>query len=271
MQTKQENQDFKQFDVDSIIEPEGAVRLEIKERTIIELSESMAEIGLIQPIVISLQDGHYEIVVGHRRWLAAKRLGWEKIDAIIRVMDRTQIAVIRGIENLQREGLSYIEEAAIYKDLQENHNLSLRDIADRMGKDPVTVRNRLVLLDMAPEIQQAIHIKEISPYVAIELNKIKDPEALKRYLVVAIENGVTAKVMRQWAEDWEKGLRYKSPRSEGGSPVQETTREQKSFTMCELCEGPVEYKDAHNLTACPTCYDLIVKVINQGYFKEGGK
>lgn len=271
MQAKPENQDFKQFDVDSLIEPEGAVRIEIKESTIIELSESMKEIGLIQPIVISEQAGQLEIVVGHRRWLAAKRLGWKKIDAIIRVMDRTQIALIRATENLQREGLSYIEEAGIYKDLQENHNLSLREIADRVGKEHVTVHSRLRLLEMAPEIQHAIHTKEINPYVAIELNKIKEKEALNRYLNIAIENGVTAKVMRQWAEDWERGLRYKSPGSGGGSPVQETKREQKSFTMCEFCQGPVEYKDAHNLTACATCNDLIITVINQGYFKEGGK
>ncbi len=271
MQKKQENQDYKEYDVASIIEPEGAVRIAIPEGSIIELSESMKEVGLIQPIVLSERDGQYEIVVGHRRWLAAKRLGWKKIDGIVKSLTRLQIALIRATENLQREGLTYIEEGAVYKDLYETHELSLRQIADKVGKDHNTVRTRIELLEMAPQVQRAVHDKKISPSVAIELNKIDNEKDLNKYLDIAISNGVTAKVLSQWVEDRKKGLGYSSDRSAGGSPHPETKREQKYFKMCQLCEGPKEYKDLLTLEVCSKCHELTLKVADKGYFKEGGE
>lgn len=271
MQTKQGNQEFKAFDVDSIVEPEGKVRMDITEETILELSESMKELGLIQPIVISLQDGKYEIVVGHRRWLAAKRLGWEKIDAIIRVMDRTQIALIRATENLQREGLSYLEEAAIYADLYETYKLSLHQIADRVGKSFMTVKGRMDLLTMAPQIQKAVHDKKINPSVAVELNKIEREKDLDRYLELSILEGVTAKVVARWVDDLRKNSLYIPDREQGGSPAQGETREQKYFTMCQFCEGAMEYKDIQRFEVCQRCYDLTLSVIAQGHYKKGGE
>jgi len=271
MEKKQETYDFQVIDMASILPPDEANRMEIPESNIVELSESMRELGLIQPVVLSEKDGKFEIVAGHRRWLAAKRLGWEDIAAIVKDLDRTQIALIRAAENLQREGLTYIEEAAIYYDLYHDHNLTLQMIADRMGKAIGTVKGRMDLLNMDDEVQKAIHYKKISPHVAVELSKIDDQKALYRYLNVAIENGVTAQQMAQWVDDRRKGLAFNPDRGGGGGQQPETTREQKSFAMCEFCQGPVEYKDAHNLTACPKCNDLIVSVVAQGYFKEGTK
>jgi len=271
MPKKQENQEFKEFDIASLIEPDGAIRLEIPEESIIELAESMKELGLIQPIVISEQEGQYEIVVGHRRWMAAKRLGWEKIDAIVRTLDRTQIALIRATENLQREGLSYLEEAAIYADLHVTHKLSLNQIAGRVGKSFITVKNRLDLLTMDDGIQKAIHDKKINPSVAVELNKIEREIDLKRYLTLSIEEGVTAKVVARWVDDLRKSLLY-SPNTEGGgSPHKEETREKKYFTMCQFCEEAVEYKDLCRFEICKRCYDLTLNVVAQGHYKKGGE
>jgi len=271
MEKKQEAYDFQVIDIESILPPEEANRMEIPESNLVELSESMKELGLIQPIVLSEKDGKFEIVAGHRRWLAAKRLGWKDIAAIVKALDRTQIALIRAAENLQREGLTYIEEAAIYADLYHEHNLTLQMISDRMGKAIGTVKGRLDLLNMDDEVQKAIHFKKISPYVAVELSKIDDQKALYRYLDLAIENGVTAQQMAQWVDDRRKGLAFNPDRGGGGGQQQEPAREQKSFTMCEFCKGPVEYKDAHNLTACPRCNDLVLMVVAQGHFKEEEK
>lgn len=271
MQKEQEKQGFREYDVASLIEPAGSVRIAIPESSIVELAESMKEVGLIQPIVISEQEGQYEIVVGHRRWLAAKRLGWEKIDGIVRKLTRLQIALIRATENLQREGLTYIEEAAVYKDLQENHNLSLRQIADRVGKTHTTVENRIALLEMDAQVQRAVHEKKIGPSVAVELNKIDNEKDLDKYLGIAINSGVTAKVLSEWVEDRKRGLGYSSDKVDGGSPPLETKREQKYFKMCQLCEGPKEYKDMLTLEVCSKCHELTLKVADKGYFKEGGK
>ncbi|GAI55360.1 unnamed protein product, partial [marine sediment metagenome] len=114
--------------------------------------ESMKEIGLIHAIIVAERDGKYEVVAGQRRWLAAKKLGWGRIKAEVRELDRTQIALIRANENLQREGLSPIEEAAVYADLFDEHKFTIKMIAKHMGKASGTITSRMDLLKMDEQL-----------------------------------------------------------------------------------------------------------------------
>ncbi|MBA7636807.1 Nucleoid occlusion protein [subsurface metagenome] len=271
MPIKQEVPELKMIDMESLLPPQEDVRILISDEYILELAESMRQVGLLQSITVDEQDGRHEIVIGHRRFLAAKKLGWTEIRAEVGHFTVIEKALMRATENLQRENLSPIEEGYIYIGLQDEHGFSLRDIADRMGKSYVTVKNRLDLLKMDDEVQKAIQFKKISPAVAVELSKIDDQKIMYRYLNIAIGDGVTAQIMARWADDWRKALAYNPDRGGGGGQQPEATRELKSFAMCEFCKGPVEYKDVHNLPACPKCNDLIVSVVAQGYFKEGEK
>jgi len=262
------SQGFKSIDMTRIVEPDGNVRLEIPEREIFELSESMKEVGLIHAILVVERDGQFEVVAGQRRWLAAKKLEWSRIKAEVRKLDRTQIALIRANENLQREGLSPIEEAAVYADLFDHHKFTIKMISTKMGKPATTVTKLMDLLKMDEHLQIAIHKGEITPAVARELHKIGDKKDLYRYLDIAIENGVTATVAAQWTEEYRKGLQYINSHDSPPSSLPEKTREEKYFTMCQCCEGPMEYKDMRTIKICATCYDLILKVVDQGYFKK---
>lgn len=258
-------------DLDLIIEPKGNIRLDIPERTLFELSESMKEVGLIQPILLTPNNDKLEVVAGQRRWLAAKRLKWKKIRAEVRKLTREQIAVIRANENLQREGLSPIEEGAVYADLYDEHKLTIKMIADRMGKGTTHIRKRMDLLRMDAELQKAVHTGKITCAVAFILTKIDDKKDLYRYLELAIENGVTSTVAAQWTDEYRKGLQYVNTREQEASPVPTETREEKYFTMCQFCEGPMEYKDMRVIKICAKCYDLILKVVEKGYFKPDNK
>lgn len=271
MQKKSTRLGQRQVDMELIIAPEGNIRLDIPDRSIFELSESMKEVGLIQPILLCEQDGKFEVVAGQRRWLAAKRLQWKTIRAEIRKLTRVQIAVIRANENLQREGLSPIEEAAVYTDLFDNHSLTMKMIADRMGKAVSHVKGRMDLLQMDSEVQKAIHTGKIAVRVARVLNTINDKKDLYRYLEIAVENGVTEAVAKLWTEEYRKGLQYVHSEDRPGDSLPERQREEKYFTMCQTCEGAMEYKDMRTIKVCDKCYDLILKVVEQGYFKEGGK
>lgn len=271
MQKKSKELDLRLIDMNIIIEPQGDIRLDIPERTIFELSESMKEVGLIHAILLTEIDGKFEVVAGNRRWLAAKRLQWKTIRAEVRELTRVQVALIRANENLQREGLSPIEEGAVYVDLFDNHKLTIKMIADRMGKPATHVKDRMDLLRLDPEIQKAIHNNKIGVGVAKVLSKIEDKKDLYRYLELAIENGVTENVAKLWTEEYRKGLQYIDSGERDSRPLTEITREEKYYTMCQTCEGPMEYKDMRTLKVCATCLDLIVTVVNQGYFKEEGK
>jgi len=262
---------YKDIDITLIDPPEGNIRMDIQDREIFELSESMKEIGLISAIILVEKDGKYEVVAGQRRWLAAKKLGWSSIRAEVRELDRTQIALIRANENLQREGLSPIEEGAVYADLFDEHKFTIKMIAKHMGKSAHLVTSRMDLLKMDDHLQMAIHKGQISSRVARELYKIDDKKDLYRYLDIAIESGVTATVAAQWTEEYRKSLRYLESHDRPPSPAPEITKEEKYFTMCQTCEGPMEYKDMRTLKVCSECYSLILKVVDQGYFKKGGE
>ena len=258
------------IDLELIIEPEGNVRLEIPERSIFELSESMKEVGLIQSILLTPNGDKLEVVAGQRRWLAAKRLKWKTIRAEVRKLTREQIAVIRANENLQRVDLTPIEEGAVYADLFDTHKLTVHMIANRMGKGATHIKYRMDLLRMDPELQKAVHHGKIKVSVARELCKIKDKKDLYRYLEIAIENGVTATVAAQWTEEYRKGLQYIDSKEREPIPKSDQAKEEKYYTMCQTCEGPMEYKDMRVIKICATCYDLILKVVEQGHFKQGG-
>ena len=269
--SKRQSSTSKLIDLDLIIAPEGNIRMEIPERTLFELSESMREVGLIQPILLTPNNDKLEVVAGQRRWLAAKRLKWKTIRAEVRKLTRVQIAVIRANENLQREGLSPVEEGAVYADLFDEHKLTMKMIADRMGKGSAHINSRMKLLRMDPEIQKAVHTAKITCAVAFVLTKITEKKDLYRYLELAIEHGVTSTVAKQWTDEYRKGLQYVHTREQEASPVPSDKKEEKYYTMCQTCEGPMEYKDMRVIKICAKCNDLIIKVVEQGYFKEGGK
>lgn len=259
---------FKSIKMSLIVAPEKNVRMAVGDRELFELSESMKEVGLIHPILVSEFDGKYEVVAGQRRWLAAKKLGWSEIKAEVRRLDGTQIALIRANENLQREGLSPIEEAAIYADLFDVHKFTIKMIANQMGKSVHHVTSRMDLLKMDEQIQMAVHKKTISCAVARELFKIEDKKDLYRYLEIAVANGVTAAIAKQWTEDYRKSLQYIDSHELPPSPGPEISREEKYFTMCQCCEGAMEYKDMRTLKVCSRCYSIIIGAIEGGYFKK---
>ncbi|GAI49943.1 unnamed protein product, partial [marine sediment metagenome] len=127
------------------------------------------------------------------------------------------------------------------------------------------------LLKMDEQLQMAVHKRQISTAVARELHKIDDKKDLYRYLEMAIGNGVTPTVAAQWTNEYRKGLQYIESSDRPPSPAPEIKREEKYFTMCQTCEGPMEYKDMRTLKVCDVCHGLILKVVDQGYFKKGGE
>lgn len=128
-----------------------------------ELADSIAEHGVIQPIiVVNGENGYYSIIAGERRWRAAKIAGLTEIPAIVRDYSDVQAAEIALIENLQREDLNPIEEAMGYKNLMERFGLTQDKISERVGKSRSNVANMLRLLNLDPEIQALLQEGKIS-------------------------------------------------------------------------------------------------------------
>lgn len=127
-----------------------------------ELSRTIRTHGIIQPIVVRRVGAGYELVAGERRWRAAQRLGLEYVPALVRTMTDAQAASIALIENLQREELTPIEEATAYQRLLELHHLTQESLAQRLGKSQSTIANKLRLLQLAEEVQQALRMRTVT-------------------------------------------------------------------------------------------------------------
>ncbi|SFJ90675.1 chromosome partitioning protein, ParB family [Paenibacillus sp. UNC496MF] len=127
-----------------------------------ELSQTIRTHGIIQPIVVRVRNGRYEIIAGERRFRAVKKLGLETIPAIIREFNDSQAASIALIENLQREGLTSIEEAVAYQKLIELHNLTQESLAQRLGKSQSTIANKIRLLSLGDTVKGALMERKIT-------------------------------------------------------------------------------------------------------------
>ena len=151
-------------------------RKHFDEDALLELSESIKQFGLIQPILVQDRKTYYEIIAGERRWRASKLAGLKKVPVIIKNYTEQEIVEISLIENIQREDLNPIEEAKAYKRLMSEFNLKQDEIAERVSKSRTAVTNSMRLLKLCDEVQQMIINDMISTGHARAIISIEDPE-----------------------------------------------------------------------------------------------
>ncbi len=128
-----------------------------------ELVASIREKGVLQPVVVRRRHDGYELVMGERRWRAARLAGLTAIPAIIRPVDDREMLEMALIENIQRSDLNPIDEALAYKALHEQFNLTHEEIARRVGKDRSTITNALRLLTLPYRVREALSMGQITP------------------------------------------------------------------------------------------------------------
>jgi len=133
-------------------------RTEFRDEQLSELVESIRELGVIQPLIVRRGPEGYELIAGERRWRAAQILGLAEIPAIVREASDREVLEFALVENLQREDLNAIEEAAAYERLSREFKMTQEEISRRVGKSRAVIANAMRLLDLAPEIQ--LHLKQ---------------------------------------------------------------------------------------------------------------
>jgi ParB family chromosome partitioning protein len=126
------------------------------EEALASLAESIREVGVLQPVLVREADDGYELIAGERRWRAARRVGHQTIPAIVRVADDAALLQQAIIENVQREQLNPLEEAAAYQQLIEDFSFTHDEVAARVGKSRAAVTNTLRLLQLPPAVQRLV-------------------------------------------------------------------------------------------------------------------
>ncbi|MBD5499470.1 MAG: ParB/RepB/Spo0J family partition protein [Lachnospiraceae bacterium] len=151
-------------------------RKNFDEDALLELSDSIKQFGVIQPIVVQDRKDHYEIIAGERRWRAAKMAGIKEVPVIIKNYTEQEIVEISLIENIQREDLNPIEEAQAYKRLLTEFNLKQDEVAERVSKSRTAVTNSMRLLKLSEEVQQMVINDMLSTGHARALLAVENPE-----------------------------------------------------------------------------------------------
>ena len=192
--------ELKEIKISDIVRDEEQPRREFNQQALEALAASIKEHGVLQPIVVTKEEGKYKIVAGERRWRASKIAGLKKIPAIIRTLDSQNRLELSIIENAQREDLNAIELATAYAKLKTQFNLTPEEIAAKVGKSESSIQNTMRLLTLPEEAKKIMVKEKLSEGVMRPLIS-RDEETVKKLLPKIVEEGWTArKVERYFAE-----------------------------------------------------------------------
>ena len=174
---EEDQNDFKYIPISKVEPRSDQPRDKFDEEMLRELSESIAEHGIIQPITVrQLPEGYYQIIAGERRWRAARMAGLFEVPVRVIDADDGQAMVMAMVENLQREDLNPVEEARGYKKLAEDYGLTQEEIGRRVGKSRPVVANSMRLLNLPEELLDMLEKGELSMSHARMLLSIDDED-----------------------------------------------------------------------------------------------
>lgn len=161
-------------DINKVEPNKNQPRTSFDEDALAELSESIRQVGILQPIIVQKREDFFEIIAGERRWRAAKLAKLKEVPVIVKKLNPQQILEISLIENIQRENLNPIEEAIAFKSLLEEFKLKQDEVAERVSKSRAAVTNSMRLLKLSDEVQQMLIDEMLSTGHARALLGIKD-------------------------------------------------------------------------------------------------
>lgn len=179
-------------------------RHEFAPEQLAELEESIRQNGLLQPVVVrpataatAAGGAEWELVAGERRWRAVRRLGWTEVPAIVRELDDRAMLILAIVENVQRAGLSPLEEAAGYRQLIDEFGFTQAEVAESVGRERSTVANLLRLLQLPASVQRLVGEGALSMGHARALLGVEDERVMADLAREAAEGGLSVRVVEE--------------------------------------------------------------------------
>jgi len=164
------------LDINLIIPNKYQPRKVFNEKELDSLAESIKNYGILNPILVRKKENKYEIIAGERRYRAAKKVGLQEVPVIVKTVEEQLMAELALIENIQRQSLSPIEEAKTYKEIMQIGNYTQVSLAEKLGKSQAAIANKIRLLALPEEVQDALAHKKISERHARSLLTVEDKE-----------------------------------------------------------------------------------------------
>lgn len=213
--TTETEKDVKKIKITQIEPNKAQPRTDFDEEKIEELADSIREYGLIQPIVVKLnKNGYYTIIAGERRWRAARKAGLKEVPAVIKDVSEQTEKEITLIENIQREDLNALEEAAGIKELMDVYGLTQEDVAKKIGRSRPAVANILRLLNLPEEIQKLVKEGTLSQGHARALLAVEDKVKAQDIAKLIIAQDMSVRQTEAYIANLSKVRTVKKPTKE---------------------------------------------------------
>lgn len=169
-------------------------RKQFDEEALAELSNSIAQHGVLQPLLVRpMPDGGYQLVAGERRWRASRMAGLTEVPVVIRDLTDSQVAQLALVENLQRENLNPLEEANGYKELSDKFGYTQEKISEIVGKSRSAVANALRLLNLSESVQEMVSSGSLSMGHARALLSVEDGKTQKEIAKLVVQNDLSVR------------------------------------------------------------------------------
>jgi ParB family chromosome partitioning protein len=193
-----------EVEVDSIVPNPRQPRQAFDPQALQELASSIREQGLVQPLVVTEVEAGYQLLIGERRWRAAKLAGLDVVPVVVRDVSPQQMLELALVENLQREDLNPLETATAYQQLVEEFGMTQQQVADKVGKNRVTVTNTLRLLKLPAQVKDALLQGKITEGHARSILRVESERAQLEMLKQVVKGGLsvrqTEEMVRRMAE-----------------------------------------------------------------------
>lgn len=191
-----------EIEIEKIFPNPNQPRRDFDQDSLNELADSIAEIGIVQPITLrKMEDGTFQIIAGERRWRASKLAGKQSIPAYIRTADDENVMEMALIENIQREDLNAVEIALAYQHLLEQYNLTQEKLSERIGKNRTTITNYLRLLRLPAQIQMALQNRDLDMGHARALLTLNNPTLQIKVFKEIVKEGLSVRKVEELVKE----------------------------------------------------------------------
>ncbi len=236
--------EFKAISLDLIDDPAAPMRNEISDASLEDLVLSIKQVGIIEPLVVKMVKGRYEVIAGHRRLLASKLARIGQVPCYVRKASLEQTEMLKIHENLYRAEISPAEESRHFSYLIDKQKMTPTQIANITGKSASYVSDRLAILEYPDFLKEAMDKKEITFSVAREFARFNDEKQMRTAVYYAKRGGMTQDMARRWVQDHKR-----SQENPGLQPVvtgfdANGAQEIEHLASCVKCGGSVRLIEA---------------------------
>ncbi|GAI63521.1 unnamed protein product [marine sediment metagenome] len=241
--------------------PEFEAHKEILEEVILEITESIKSIGIIEPLIVRPKDKEFEIVAGCIRYRCAKLAGLKTAPCIILNLGDQAAEEVKLHENLKRLPLDHVDQGNTFVMLREKFSMTEEGISKIVGKSVAYVSQHIALVSQDEELVSAVCEGRLSFSQSRELMQVDDKIERRRLQHYCENEGATVEVLRSWVKNYKNSLITNPPPADSGESSSYIPDRPQDWRSCQACDKPTEIKHIRQLILCPRCDTAIRNAI----------